>query len=81
MVEDFEVFGSKSLFFSLVFLWEAKQDIHSSIYFTSTIFHLEVVLRKFLGLINLSKIRALCDYEMAKIIMIDEDENFVLATF
>ena len=43
--------------------------------------NLEIVLRKFLGPIDLLKAQTLCIYERIKIVVVYKDKNLIFATF
>lgn len=54
-----------------------RQDISSSIYFVLAIINSEVVLGEFLGLVNLSRAQSLSVHKTIKVIVINEDKDFI----
>lgn len=62
-------------------LKEVNKGICSSIYFALTIIDPKIVLKKFLGLPDLIKAQTLYIYEPTKIVVVDQDKNFMLIAF
>lgn len=71
----------ESLFFGLIFLCKMRQSIGNSICFTLMVIDSEVVLKKLLSPANLFRAQAFSIYQIAKIIVIDKNKDFVLAYF
>lgn len=63
-MKNLEVFIVKSFFLSLAFLSKAIQGISRNISFFLTIIDLEVVLREFLGFVDLMRAQAFSIYEL-----------------
>ena len=80
-MEDLGVLSSECLFFGLTSLWEAGEGIGNSICFALAVIDSEVVPGELLGPANLPGAQALGIHETAKVIMIGENEDFVLAAF
>ena len=67
--------------FTVAPLKEAREDVCSSICFALTVVNLKMVTRKFLSPVDLSEAQTLYVYKTAKVIMIGQDKDLVLATF
>ena len=81
MVQDFDVFGSKSLFPFWTLLKVSKQGISSSICFALTIIDSKVVTREFLSPADLFRAQTLRVYELAEFVMVDEYKHVMLRPF
>ncbi len=79
--EEFKIFSSETLFFGLAFLWKAKQGVSSSISFFLTIIGSELVSKKLFGKTDLMGAQSFCIYELAEIIMVDQQKNLVFTAF
>lgn len=62
-------------------LREVKQNICSSISLSLIIIDPKIVLRELLSLADLAKAQTLCIYKIIKVVIVNENENFILATF
>ncbi len=80
-MKNLEILICESFFLDLAFLKEVRQTISYSISFSLTIIDLEVVLREFLGLVDLIKAQTLYIYELKEVIIVNKDEDLVFATF
>lgn len=72
---------SGRFFLGLAFPLEVRESISSSIYIFLMVLDLEIVLIEPLGLVYLSEAKTFCGYETQKIIMIDDNKDFVSAVF
>ena len=80
MAEDFDILGSEGLFFFCTLLRILKQGVSSSICFAMKIIDLEVVIKEFLDLADLSWAQTLCVHEPAKVVMVGKYKNLLLRT-
>ena len=65
-MQDFDVLVSEGLFLFCTLLEVLRQGVSSSIGFALTIINLEVVMKEFLSLANLSRAQTLCIHEPAE---------------
>ena len=78
MIEDFDIFGIKNLFFCSILLRILTYGIGSYIFLAQVIINLEIVIKKFLSLANLFGAKSLCDHELSEIIIVGKYEDFML---
>lgn len=71
----------KIFIFTLTSLKEAGQGIGSNIGLFLTIINSKVVLKEFLGPLNLTRAQALCIYKVTKVVVIDEPKDVIFAAF
>ena len=81
MMKNLTILILKLIFFILTFLKNLWQGICSCIYFALVVINLEIVLKKFLGLIDLLRAQTLYIYKITEVIIVYEDKNFMLVTF
>ena len=81
MMENLEVFISKSLFFGLTSLREVKQGISCNISLSLAIIDFKMVLKKLLSLADLTRTQILYIHELAEVIMVSKDKDFKFAVF
>ncbi len=77
-MENLGVLSSESIFLGLASLGEAGQGISSSISLSLAVVDSEVVPRELLGPTDLSRTQV---HALAKVVVISDDKNLVLATF
>lgn len=77
----FEYFQLKIFFFLLIFLKVVKYGIKNCICPTLVIVNLKITLKKFFYLPNLLRTEIFCIYKTIKIIVIDQEKNFIFAIF
>ncbi len=80
-MENLGVLISGSLFLSLASLGEVRQGISHSISLFLMIIDLEVILREFLGPVDLTRAQAFCIHELIEIIMVSKDKDFIFVAF
>ncbi len=80
-MKNLGVLISESLFLGLTSLGEARQGICRSISLSPTIIHSKVVLRKLLGLADLTRAQAFRIHELAEVIVVSKDEDLVFVAF
>ena len=81
MVKNSEVFSAKGVFFLNTLPRVLRQSVDSSVCLALAVIDLEVVARKFLSPIDLSKAQTFCIYELTKVVVVCKDKNLVFATF
>ena len=81
MVQDFHIFSSEGLFLYSTLLRISRQGVSNSICFALTVIDLEVVMRKFLSLADLSGAQILRVYELSKVVMVGKHNDFMLKAF
>ena len=79
--EKFEYFQFKVFFFILISLKTIRQCICSPICLTLTIINLKMIAKKLLCLLNLIKTYAFYVHEVAKVVVISKNKDFVLEIF
>ena len=80
-MENFNVFGIKSFFFLNILLKVIRQGIGNSVCLALAVIDLEVVLKKFLSLVDLSGAQTLCFYELSGVVIVGKQEDFMLKAF
>lgn len=80
-MQNFHVFGSEGFFFLKTPLRESNESVNYFIGFILVIVNLEVILRKFLNLLNFFGAQVLCIQELFKVIVIRQHKYFILTTF
>ncbi len=80
-MEDLRVFISESFFLDLTSLEEVRQGISCNISLSLIIIDLEVVLRDFLGPIDLVRVQVFYIHELTEVIIVDKDKDLVFAAF
>ena len=80
-MKNLSIFSLKLFFFIFVSLKKTKQCIYSFIYFLLTIINPKMIFEQLLGPTDIPKAQTLYIYKTTKIFLIDEHENFLLATF
>ena len=80
-IKNFATFSLKLIFFILVSLKKLWESISNYIYFALLIINPKVILREFVGLINLSRAQTLYIYEIIEVIVICKDEILILIVF
>ena len=80
-MKNLSILISEHFFLDLASLGEARPSISSNISFFLTIIDLEVVLKEFLALTDLMKAWVFCIYKAMKVIIVNKNKDFVLATF
>lgn len=72
------VFGSEFFFLILIPLRKTKKSICSSISYYLTIINLKIIMRKFLGPLDLLKTQVLHIYKLTEVIIVYEHQYFIL---
>ena len=80
-MQDFDVFGSESLFFLSTPLKVTKQGIGNSDCFVLLIIDPELVTRELLGPANLFGAQILCVHEPAEVVVVDKYKHLMLRPF
>lgn len=80
-MKNLEILICESFFLNLAFLKKVRQSISHNIIFFLTIVDLKIVLREFLGLVDLIRAYTLYIYELREVIMVNRDEDLVFAAF
>lgn len=80
-MKDLGVFGSKGGFFFSILLKISKKDIRRSISLIFTVINLKMIPRQLLRLLNLPGTQVFYIHEVAKIVMICKNKNFIFTTF
>ena len=80
-MKNLSILISERFFRSLASLWEAKQSISHSISFFLMIINLKVVLKEFLGPVDLTRAQAFCIHELTEVIIVSEDEDLIFIAF
>ena len=62
-------------------MWKARKSISYSINLFLIIINLKVILKKFLGLANLTKIQTLYIYKLTKVIIVSKNKDLVFIAF
>ena len=78
-MKNLSIFILECFFLSLAFLWEAKQSITRSIYFSLIIIDSEMVLKELLGLADLTKAQIYCIHKLTEVVIVSKDEDLVFA--
>ena len=80
-MKNLNVFSLKFFFFVMTCLKKVKKGVYISIYFALTVANPKMVLKKLLSPPDLTKAQTLCIYEPIKIVVVGQDEDFILAAF
>ena len=80
-MENFDVFGSKNLFFLCTVLRVSRQGISGSISLVLTIINLKVVIKKFLSQADLPGAQTLCVHKLAEVVVVGEYKHLMLRRF
>lgn len=80
-MKSFSILISECFFLNLASLQEVKQGISSSICFVLTVINLKMVSRELLDPADLLKAQALSIHEIAKVVIIGKDKDFIFAAF
>ena len=80
-MEDYFVFGTEGLFFLSIPLRILKQSIGNSICLALTVIDLEVVMRKFLSLADLSETQTFCIHKSTKVVVVNKDKDLMFVIF
>ena len=80
-MKDLAILSLELIFLILAFLRKPQQSIYSCICFALAVDNSKMVLGDFLGSADLSGAQTLRIHEATKVVMVCEDEHFVLATF
>ena len=80
-MKNFGVLSSKLFFLIVALLIEAREGVRSSIYFSLIVVNPKIVMREFLSLADLSGAETLCIHKLAKVVIVGQDEELVLAIF
>ena len=81
VVEDFDILSIKGIFLLCALLRVWREGITSFISFALMIVDLEVIIREFLGLADLSKVLTLCVHQLAEVFMVGTYKDFMLSAF
>ena len=80
-MEDFDVLGAECLFFLYTLMRVLKQGISNFVSLALTIINLEVVMRKLLGLADLSWAQTHCIHKPVEVVMVGEYKHLMLKFF
>ena len=80
-MKNLRIFSLKLFFLIITSLREMKQYICSPIYFILTIIYLKIIVKKLLGILNLTKTQVFFIHRTGKNIIISKYNYFVLAIF
>ena len=80
-MKDLAIIGSEFILLILASLRKLRQSICNCICVVLAIVNLKMVLRELLGPTDLSKAQAFCIHEAMKVVVVCENEYFVLAAF
>lgn len=72
---------SESFFLGLGSLGKARQGISSRISLSLIIIDSDMISREFLCPANLTKTQTFCMYELAEVIMVSKDKDFIFIAF
>lgn len=81
LVQDLSIFSLKNSFFFKILLKILGRGICSSIYFILLIINIKIILKEFLGSVNLFGAQIFCIYELLEIIIVYKYKKFILTTF
>lgn len=80
-MKNLEILISKSLFFGLAFLCEARQSISCSISLFLTVINWKVISREFLGIADLTKTQTFCIHKSTEVVVVIKDKDLIFAVF
>ena len=80
-MKNLAIFSLELIFFILASLQKPRQSIYNCICFALAVVDSKMVLEELLGTADLSRAQALCIHKATKIVVVCEDEHFMLATF
>ena len=74
-------FSARDVFFFSIPLGVLRQGINSSVSFALTIIDLKVVIKEFLGPVDLSEAQTLCVHKSLEVVMVGKNKNFMSRVF
>ncbi len=80
-MKNLRVLSLEDLFLGLASLREAKPGVNSNISFSLAIIDLQVILREFLGSLDLFGNQALDIRQLVKIVVVNKNKDLVFAIF